>query len=165
MGAGKSTIGRLLAQELKLNFIDSDREIEERAGTNIPWIFDVEGEAGFRDREEAVIHDLSQADNLVLATGGGVVKRDMNRAALAAGGFVVYLQTSVDQQLERTAKDKNRPLLQTENPRAVLETLMEERDPLYRQVCDLLIHTDKRHPRAVVTTIVRQLVRENVLKG
>lgn len=165
MGAGKSTIGRLLAQELKLNFIDSDREIEERAGTNIPWIFDVEGEAGFRDREEAVIHDLSQADNLVLATGGGVVKRDMNRAALAAGGFVVYLQTSVDQQLERTAKDKNRPLLQTENPRAVLETLMEERDPLYRQVCDLLIHTDKRHPRAVVTTIVRQLMRENVLKG
>jgi len=165
MGAGKSTIGRLLAQELKLNFIDSDREIEERAGTNIPWIFDVEGEAGFRDREEAVIHDLSQADDLVLATGGGVVKRDANRAALAAGGFVVYLQTSVDQQLERTAKDKNRPLLQTENPRAVLETLMEERDPLYRQVCDLLIHTDKRHPRAVVTTIVRQLVRENVLKG
>lgn len=165
MGAGKSTIGRLLAQELKLDFIDSDREIEERAGTNIPWIFDVEGEAGFRDREEAVINELSLADNLVLATGGGVVKRDANRAALAAGGFVVYLQTSVDQQLERTAKDKNRPLLQTENPRAVLDVLMEERDPLYRQVCDLLIHTDKRHPRAVVSTIVRQLMRENVLKG
>ncbi len=165
MGAGKSTIGRLLAQELKLDFIDSDREIEERAGTNIPWIFDVEGEVGFRDREEAVINELSLADNLVLATGGGVVKRDANRTALAAGGFVVYLQTSVDQQLERTAKDKNRPLLQTENPRAVLDVLMEERDPLYRQVCDLLIHTDKRHPRAVVSTIVRQLVRENVLKG
>lgn len=164
MGAGKSTIGRLLAQELKLNFIDSDREIEERAGANIPWIFDVEGEDGFRNREQAVIEELAQSDNVVLATGGGAVKRDENRAALAAGGFVVYLQTSVDQQLERTAKDKNRPLLQTENPRAVLDALMSERDPLYRQVCDLLIHTDKRHPRAVVATIVRQLVRDNVLK-
>lgn len=164
MGAGKSTIGRLLAQELKLNFIDSDREIEERAGANIPWIFDVEGESGFRNREQAVIEELSQSESIVLATGGGVVKREANRAALAAGGFVVYLQTSVDQQLERTAKDKNRPLLQTENPRAILEALMEERDPLYRKVCDLLIHTDRRHPRAVVSTIVRQLVRDNVIK-
>lgn len=164
MGAGKSTIGRLLAQELKLSFVDSDREIEARAGANIPWIFDVEGETGFRNREQAVIEELAASDNLVLATGGGVVKREANRAALAGGGFVVYLQTSVDQQLERTAKDKNRPLLQTENPRAVLEALMEERDPLYQSVCDLLIHTDRRHPRAVVSTIVRQLVRDNVIK-
>ena len=163
MGAGKSTIGRLLAQELKLTFIDSDREIEERAGANIPWIFDVEGEAGFRDREQAVIEELTASNDIVMATGGGAVKREANRAALAAGGFVVYLQTSVDQQLERTARDKNRPLLQTENPRAVLETLMDERDPLYRSVCDLLIHTDKRHPRSVVTSIVRQLSRDNVV--
>lgn len=164
MGAGKSTIGRLLAQELQLRFVDSDREIEERAGANIPWIFDVEGETGFRNREQATIEELVTEEDLVLATGGGVVKREANRAALSAGGFVVYLHTSVDQQLQRTAKDKNRPLLQTENPRAVLEGLMEERDPLYRQVCDLLIQTDRRHPRAVVSTIIRQLVRDNVIK-
>ncbi|WP_255611513.1 shikimate kinase AroK [Marinobacterium arenosum] len=164
MGAGKTTIGRLLAQELKLSFIDSDREIEERAGANIPWIFDVEGEEGFRNREQAVIAELATRDNQVMATGGGAVLREANRQALAAGGFVVYLQTSVEQQLDRTSRDKNRPLLQNDNPRAVLEKLMAERDPLYQAVCDLLIRTDKRHPRGVVSTIVRQLARNNVIK-
>lgn len=164
MGAGKTTIGRLLAQELKLSFVDSDREIEERAGANIPWIFDVEGEEGFRNREQAVIAELAARDNQVMATGGGAVLREANRQALAAGGFVVYLQTSVEQQLDRTSRDKNRPLLQNDNPRAVLEKLMAERDPLYQSVCDLLIRTDKRHPRSVVSTIVRQLARNNVIK-
>ena len=156
MGAGKSTIGRLLAQELKLTFIDSDREIEERAGADIPWIFDVEGEDGFRDREEAVIQDLCQHDNIVLATGGGAIQREANRSYLQGGGYVVYLHTSVEQQLERTSRDKNRPLLQTENPEQVLRELLERRDPLYRAACDLVVQTDKRHPRSVVTEIIRQ---------
>ena len=164
MGAGKSTIGRLLSQELGLKFLDVDREIEERAGANIPWIFDVEGEAGFRDREEVVVDELTLQDNLVLATGGGAILRANNRANLQGRGFVVYLKTSIGQQLERTSKDKNRPLLQAENPRAVLEQLLEMRDPLYQQAADLIIKTDKRHPRGVVTDIIRQLQKRNILK-
>jgi len=163
MGAGKSTIGRLLSQELALEFHDSDREIEERAGTNIPWIFDVEGEEGFRQREEAAIDELTQLDNIVLATGGGAVLREANRRHLQSRGTVVYLHTSIEQQLERTAKDRNRPLLQTENPRAVLEALIQQRDPLYRACCDLLIKTDRRHPKGVVNDIVRFLKRQKPL--
>lgn len=159
MGAGKSTIGRLLSQELNLTFIDSDREIELRAGANIPWIFDVEGEDGFREREEGVIADMSAKNDIILATGGGVVQREQNRKNLHSGGFVVYLHASVDQQVERTARDKNRPLLQTDNPRAVLESLLTKRDPLYRECCDLIIHTDKRHPRAVTHEIIQAYQR------
>lgn len=155
MGAGKSTIGRLLSQELKLTYIDSDREIEDRAGADIPWIFDVEGEDGFRDREEAVIRELCERNDIVLATGGGAIQREANRTSLQASGYVVYLCTSVEQQLERTARDKNRPLLQTENPEQVLRDLLARRDPLYRDACDLLVRTDKRHPRSVVTEIIR----------
>lgn len=164
MGAGKSTIGRLLSQELGLEFHDSDREIETRSGTNIPWIFDVEGEEGFRQREQAVIDELTQLDGIVLATGGGAVLREANRRHLKSRGTVVYLQTSIEQQLERTAKDRNRPLLQTEDPRAVLERLIKQRDPLYRECCDLLIRTDRRHPRGVVNDIVRFLKRQQPLK-
>ena len=164
MGAGKSTIGRLLSQELGLEFHDSDREIETRSGTNIPWIFDVEGEEGFRQREQAVIDELTQLDGIVLATGGGAVLREANRRHLQSRGTVVYLQTSIEQQLERTAKDRNRPLLQTENPRAVLERLIEQRDPLYRDCCDLLVRTDRRHPRGVVNDIIRFLKRQQPLK-
>lgn len=164
MGAGKSTIGRLLSQELGLEFHDSDREIETRSGTNIPWIFDVEGEEGFRQREETAIDELTRLDGIVLATGGGAVLREANRRHLKSRGTVVYLQTSIEQQLERTAKDRNRPLLQTENPRAVLERLIEQRDPLYRECCDLLIRTDRRHPRGVVNDIVRFLKRQQPLK-
>ncbi len=157
MGAGKSTIGRLLARELGLTFTDSDREIEERSGANIPWIFDVEGESGFREREARVIDDLSRSGGLVLATGGGVVMRAENRQALRGRGTVVYLKTSVDEQLERTGRDRNRPLLQTEDPRAVLTRLMEVRDPLYREVADLIIATDRQSPKAVVQSIIEQL--------
>ena len=117
MGAGKSTIGRLLAKELRLPFKDSDKEIELRTGANIPWIFDKEGEPGFRDREQAMIAELCEADGVVLATGGGAVMRDANRAALHAGGRVIYLHASVEQQVGRTARDRNRPLLRTANPR------------------------------------------------
>ncbi len=165
MGAGKSTIGRMLSQELNLLFVDVDREIEERAGANIPWIFDVEGEAGFRDREEAVMDELTLLDAQVLATGGGAVLRAANRGNLQGRGFVVYLETSIDQQMERTAKDKNRPLLNAKNPQAILEKLMFERGPLYEKTCDLVITTDRRHPRGVVADIVKQLVSQGVLSG
>ena len=165
MGAGKSTIGRMLSQELSLRFVDADREIEERAGADIPWIFDVEGESGFREREEAVVDELTKMDAQVLATGGGAVLLASNRANLQSRGFVVYLETSIEQQLERTAKDKSRPLLNAENPQAILEKLMLERDPLYRQTCDLIIKTDRRHPRGVVTDIVKQLVHQGLISG
>jgi len=157
MGAGKSTIGRLLARELHLPFKDSDKEIEVRTGADIPWIFDVEGEAGFREREQAVIADLCREDGLVLATGGGAVLRAENREALRGGGRVIYLHTSVEQQLERTARDRNRPLLQTADPGRVLRELLALRDPLYREVADLVIETDQRPPRLVVQEILERL--------
>ena len=157
MGAGKSTIGRLLAKELRLPFKDSDKEIEQRTGADIPWIFDVEGEQGFRERERAVIAELSMQDGLVLATGGGAVMRPENRLALHAGGRVVYLHTSVEQQIDRTSRDRNRPLLRTANPAQVLRDLMAMRDPLYREVADIIIETDERPPRMVVQEILARL--------
>ncbi|UAW98719.1 shikimate kinase AroK [Halopseudomonas nanhaiensis] len=157
MGAGKSTIGRLLARELKYPFKDSDREIEARTGADIPWIFDVEGEEGFRQREEAMIAELTAENGIVLATGGGVVMRPANRKALAEGGLVVYLRTSVEQQLQRTAKDRQRPLLQNADPEKVLRELMAKRDPLYREIADLIIDTDQRGPKVVVNAIISRL--------
>lgn len=157
MGAGKSTIGRLLAKELRYTFKDSDREIEARTGADIPWIFDVEGEEGFRLREEAMIAELAKEDGIVLATGGGVVMRECNRKALSQGGLVVYLRTSVEQQLQRTAKDRQRPLLQTSDPEQVLRDLIAKRDPLYREIADLIIDTDQRGPKVVVNAIVARL--------
>ncbi|UXD86246.1 shikimate kinase AroK [Thalassolituus hydrocarboniclasticus] len=155
MGAGKSTIGRLLSAELKLEFFDSDKVIEERCGANIPWIFDMEGESGFREREEQAIDELTQMGSIVLATGGGVVMREANRRHLSARGTVVYLCTSVEQQLARTAKDKNRPLLQAENPERILRDLFSVRDPLYREIADIIIETDQRNPRWVVQELKR----------
>lgn len=157
MGAGKSTIGRLLAKELGLIFKDSDRVIEERTGASIPLIFELEGEGGFREREQQAIAELMQERGLVLATGGGAVLRPENRATLVSGSTVVYLHTSVEHQLERTARDRNRPLLQTENPRQVLEDLLKIREPLYRSVADIIIETDIRPPRLVVQEILEQL--------
>ena len=157
MGAGKSTIGRLLAKELHLPFKDSDKEIEVRTGADIPWIFDVEGEQGFREREQAVIADLCREDGLVLATGGGAVLRQENREALRAGGRVIYLHATVEQQLERTARDRNRPLLRTADPGRVLRDLLAIRDPLYREIADVVIDTDQRPPRMVVQEILSRL--------
>ncbi|WNW13006.1 shikimate kinase AroK [Pseudomonas sp. DTU_2021_1001937_2_SI_NGA_ILE_001] len=157
MGAGKSTIGRLLAKELRLPFKDSDKEIEQRTGANIPWIFDREGEAGFREREQAMIAELCASDGLVLATGGGAVMREENRKALHAGGRVVYLHASVDQQVSRTARDRNRPLLRTADPAKVLGDLLAMRDPLYREIADVVIETDERPPRMVVMEILARL--------
>lgn len=157
MGAGKSTIGRLLARELQLSFKDSDREIEERTGASIPLIFDLEGEEGFRIREEQVIDELLQERGLILATGGGAILKPANRERMANNSTVIYLHTSVEHQLERTARDKNRPLLQTENPRKVLENLLKIREPLYREIADIIIETDTRPPRLVVQEIIEQL--------
>src|SRR3569623_1728614 len=138
MGAGKSTIGQQLAKSLDCEFIDSDHEIEARTGANIPLIIDVEGETGFRQREKKVIDDLTQREHIELATGGGEVMDAENRAPLHARGLVVYLYATVDQLLARTAKDRNRPLLQTANPRARFEELMQVRDPLSREIADLV---------------------------
>ena len=160
MGAGKSTIGRLLSQELKYEFFDSDKVIEERCGADIPWIFDKEGEAGFREREESVIDELTQQKGIVLSTGGGAVLRSENRQHLASRGTVSYLCTSVDQQLARTARDRNRPLLQTADPEAVLRKLFAERDPLYRSVADIIIETDQRNPRWVIQELKKRLKGE-----
>lgn len=157
MGAGKSTIGRLLSQELKFEFYDSDKVIEERCGADIPWIFDKEGEAGFREREVSVIESMTQMNDIVLATGGGAILREENRRYLASRGTVVYLCTSVEQQLARTARDRNRPLLQTANPEQVLRNLFAERDPLYRSVADIIIETDQRNPRWVVQELKKHL--------
>lgn len=157
MGAGKSTIGRLLAKELRLPFRDSDKEIEQRTGASIPLIFDVEGEQGFREREHVAITELCSMRGVVLATGGGAVLRPDNRQVLRSGGRVIYLCTSVEQQLDRTSRDRNRPLLQKPNPREILTGLMVVRDPLYRDIADIIIQTDERPPRLVVQEILSQL--------
>jgi len=157
MGAGKSTIGKILAQELGYTFYDSDKVIEERCGADIPWIFDVEGESGFRAREAGVIHDLSQNKKAVLATGGGAILRQENRDYITRTGFVVYLNTSVEQQYQRTSKDKNRPLLQQEDKFEVLKNLMAVRDPLYREVADLVVDTDKKNLKYVVARILQEV--------
>jgi shikimate kinase len=153
MGAGKTTIGRQLARELKRAFLDSDREIEARTGADIPLIFELEGEAGFRRREAAVIDELTAREGVVVATGGGAVLLPENRAALMGRGLVIYLAAPLDQLVERTRRDRNRPLLQTDDPRAKLEALMAERDPLYRGVADLIVATDRRTVRSVVREI------------
>ena len=157
MGAGKSTIGRQLARALRLKFLDSDREIENRTGVDIPLIFELEGESGFRKREKEVIDELSNTPGIVLATGGGAVLDADNRRWLASRGYVIYLHTSVEQQLKRGAHDKNRPLLQTEDPQQKLSELMKFRDPLYRQVADWTIETDGCRVRDVAQSIVRHI--------
>lgn len=157
MGSGKSTIGRLLSTRLGLPFIDSDREIEARSGADIPWIFDLEGEAGFRDRESAVLAELVTEGEQVIATGGGAVIRAQNRDLLKGRGRVVYLKTSVEQQLVRTAKDRNRPLLNGTDPEAILRRLAAERRPFYEATAHLTIDTNGQSPRAVVREIIKQL--------
>ncbi|MDN4040096.1 bifunctional shikimate kinase/3-dehydroquinate synthase AroKB [Massilia sp. YIM B02443] len=160
MGAGKTTIGRLLARKLNRRFVDSDHEIEARTGATIPWIFEIEGEACFRKREADVIRDLSAQDGLVLATGGGAVLNPKSRAYLAERGTVIYLRASIGSILQRTSHDKNRPLLQTADPRAKLEELLEQRDPLYREIADLVIDTGRPNVQSMVQTILDQLAAQ-----
>lgn len=153
MGAGKSTIGRVLAAELHLSFRDSDKVIEDRTGADIPWIFDMEGEEGFRDRESAVLDELSKGQDVVIATGGGIILRMQNREIMRLSGYVCYLTASIEQLVERTARDKKRPLLQVENPRQKIIDLVALRDPLYREAADFVINTDRRSPKLVAQEI------------
>ncbi|MEK9866627.1 MAG: shikimate kinase [Betaproteobacteria bacterium] len=141
MGAGKTSVGKLLAKRAKKEFFDSDQVIVERTGVEIPTIFHHEGEDGFREREKAVIFELTQMENIVLATGGGAVLREENRQHLISSGFVIYLKAQVDALYKRTQLDKSRPLLQTDDPRARLDSLFQERDPIYSEVADLIIET------------------------
>ena len=157
MGVGKTTIGRVLADQLGLEFFDSDREIEANTGADIPWIFDVEGESGFRAREVKMIDELTRRKRIVLATGGGAVLDPKNRKRLAKRGQVVYLRASIRQQVERTSRDKNRPLLQTADPEKKIRELMKIRDPLYRDVADVVIDTNRRNPRTISQEICNQL--------
>jgi len=157
MGAGKSAVGRQLARILHLTFVDSDDEIEARTGVDIPFIFEKEGEEGFRKREVQVIDELSQRDGVVLATGGGAVMDPDSRSRLGARGFVVYLYTSVEQQLDRTQRGRNRPLLENGDKEQVLEELMVLRDPLYREIADLTVDTDGRRVQTVAKEIHESL--------
>jgi shikimate kinase len=156
MGVGKSTIGRQLASLLGKNFMDTDHEIEKRTGVDIPTIFDIEGEEGFRKREAAIVNEMTSGSNLVLATGGGVILREDNRRALRRG-FVVYLSASLGTLVERTRRDKSRPLLQNTDKQKKIEQLMAERDPIYREESDLIVETDGRSAKAVAKEIVDQL--------
>lgn len=158
MGAGKTTIGRQLGRRLNMDFYDSDRVIEERTGADIPLIFEKEGEAGFRKREAAVIDDLTAMEHIVLATGGGAVLDSTNRANLSNRGTVFYLNSTLESLLERTHKDKNRPLLHAvESPKVILTRLIEQRDPLYRETADHIIDTSSNSIRAIIQAIIDRL--------
>ncbi|WP_294034907.1 shikimate kinase AroK [uncultured Moraxella sp.] len=160
MGAGKTTIGKLLAKHLGREFIDCDWYIVDQTGADIPWIFEKEGETGFRDRETRALMDLTAMPNIVMATGGGAVGRAENRELLKKG-LVIYLDASVDTQLSRTKKDKNRPLLQSDNPRAVLEELYQKRNPLYREVADIIVPTGRAYPKQMISDILEILKNYN----
>nr|WP_260117387.1 bifunctional shikimate kinase/3-dehydroquinate synthase AroKB [Pseudoduganella rivuli] len=157
MGAGKTTIGRLLARKLGMQFIDSDHEIEARTGASIPWIFEIEGEQSFRRREAEVIRELSAQSGIVLATGGGAILNPQSRQYLRERGTVIYLRASINSILQRTAHDKNRPLLQTADPRKKLEELMAQREPLYEELAHLVVDTGRPNVQSMVHMILNQL--------
>lgn len=157
MGSGKSAVGRHLARQLQLDFYDSDAEIERRTGVDIPYIFEKEGEAGFRERERETIQALTQLDRVVIATGGGAILLPQNRECLAARGLVVYLKTGIGQQVERTRHGSQRPLLYTDDPEARLCELMAVRAPLYESIAAITVTTDRRQVKAVVDEIMQRL--------
>ena len=156
-GVGKTTIGKALAKNLALEFVDSDQEIENRTGVSIMTIFDIEGDVGFRDREVKIILEMAKRRGIVLATGGGAILRPENRQALRNSGLVVYLHATVEMQLERTRNSHNRPLLNNGNRRSVIEDLMQEREPLYRQEADIVYVTDSRSPQAAAREIASEI--------
>jgi shikimate kinase len=153
MGAGKTTIGRRLAKSLHRKFVDADQELERRTGASVALIFDVEGESGFRERESRVIAELTQLDDVVLATGGGAILDPDNRAVLTTRGFVVYLHATVEKLIQRTRRDSSRPLLMTDDPTTRMRELLEQRDSIYRTVADLVIDTGKLNLSEVVKEI------------
>jgi shikimate kinase len=157
MGSGKTAVGRHLAKLLHLEFHDSDAEIEARTGVDIPYIFEKEGEAGFREREREIIDSLTQLEHVVIATGGGAVLLPENRERLAARGRVVYLNTGIEQQLERTRHGRQRPLLYTDDPESKLRELMDQRLPLYESIAEIVVATDGRQVKAVADEIAQRL--------
>jgi shikimate kinase len=157
MGAGKTTVGRMLAKRLKSHFFDSDHEIESRCGVKIPVIFEIEGEAGFRAREVQAIDELTALQGIVLATGGGSVLAEANRQRLTARGTVVYLRASPEDLFQRVCHDRNRPLLATADPRGRLRELFEERDPLYREVADIVVESGSQSVQALTRILLDKL--------
>ncbi len=158
MGTGKTTVGRQLSRKLKMDFYDSDRIIEERTGADIPLIFEKEGEAGFRKREAAIIDELTQKKNIILATGGGAILNSENRNHLINRGTVFYLKSNLKTLVERTSKDKNRPLLHANEPvEIILQQLLNERDPLYQQTADHTVETARSSIHGVIQAIIKTL--------
>ena len=155
MASGKSTLGKKLAQALSIDFVDTDREIEKKAGAEISWIFEVEGEESFRERERKVLKKSINKEDVVISTGGGIVTVKENRALMIAKGKVVYLKTPLEIQLKRTEKDKKRPLLAKGNKKQILETLKKERDPKYEEIADITIDQDGQKNR---TTIINEII-------
>ena len=155
MGVGKTTVGRALAESLHLKFVDVDSEIERRAGANIPWIFDVEGESGFRLRESRALEEIADQSGQLIATGGGIVLSAANRQRIKSTGFCVYLKADLQQLVHRIGRDKKRPLLRNGNPREILQKILEEREPLYMEVADCVVQTSARPMRHVVREVIR----------
>ena len=159
MGSGKSTVGKIISDELFLNFFDTDDEIESRTGASIDWIFDLEGEEGFRKRESSILEEMVKQNSIVLSTGGGIILSDSNREMLSSRGTVFYLSTPISVQIERTSKDKDRPLLKNGDPEEILTRLQKERKGLYESVSDHVIETENKSSQEVATEII------NLVKG
>ena len=159
MGSGKSTVGKIISDELFLNFFDTDDEIESRTGASIDWIFDLEGEEGFRKRESSILEEMVKQNSIVLSTGGGIIISDSNREMLSSRGTVFYLSTPISVQIERTSKDKDRPLLKNGDPEEILTRLQKERKDLYESVSDHIIDTENKSSQEVASEII------NFVKG
>ena len=155
MGSGKSTVGKIISDELFLDFYDTDEEIEERTGASIEWIFDLEGEDGFRKRESEMLEEMVQKNSIVLSTGGGIILASSNRELLSSRGTVFYLSTPISTQVDRTSKDKDRPLLKIGNPNEILAKLQEEREDLYKAVSDHIIDTENKSSQEVASEIIK----------
>ena len=154
MGSGKSTVGKIISDEMFLNFFDTDEEIELRTGASIDWIFDLEGEEGFRGRESDILDEMVKKNSIVLSTGGGIILSDDNRELLSSRGTVFYLSTPISVQVERTAKDKDRPLLKNGDPEEILTKLHKERKALYEEVSDHIVETENKSSKEVAAEIV-----------
>ena len=158
MGAGKTSVGKLLASRLDLKFIDSDHELEARCGADIPWIFDIEGEAGFRARETEILTELCNQTGILLATGGGAVISEKNRQILRKAGVVVYLSATAEQIYQRVKHDTNRPLLQVENPQKAITDILDKRGPLYLDVADIVLKSsDRESPNSMAAAVMEEL--------
>ena len=154
MGSGKSTVGKIISDELFLNFFDTDDEIESRTGASIDWIFDLEGEEGFRKRESSILEEMVKQNSIVLSTGGGIILSDSNREMLSSRGTVFYLSTPISVQIDRTSKDKDRPLLKNGDPEEILTRLQKERKDLYESVSDHIIETENKSSQEVASEII-----------